>query len=117
MGDTPPWWPKTETSAASFRSPSRIAESTYCSTPTPAHNPHPEKVDPKKIQTEIRKHYAELRGCYEALLARHPTAAGKVLTRFIITPEGELTRACIQRDTTLDDDGTAKCMLQAFERI
>lgn len=132
MGDRPPWWPQTEpqapsesaASTAAFQSDSTIADATYCTIPPPKPPPHPPQVPsepnqkPEAVQTVVRNHYGEFRRCYERLLAKHPTAEGRVQARFIIAPDGGVTHACITREgTTLDHDAMANCMLEEFAKL
>jgi len=52
------------------------------------------------IQTTIRSHLSEVRGCYEAELARAPDLAGRLTVAFDIDPAGTVLDARVE-DTTL----------------
>lgn len=45
------------------------------------------------IRRIVHKHIAQLRHCYENVLATHPAAAGVVTLVFVVTPEGDVAQA------------------------
>ena len=68
-------------------------------------------------EPRVREHYGRLRSCYEALLKTNNEARGKVQTRFTIAPDGLVTTRCIDRETTVDDQGLAECVLAEFSAM
>lgn len=57
----------------------------------PPPQPGPD-LDPSVIQTIVRARFAEMRGCYEAVLAKDPQRKGRVSTRFTFGVEGKVIR-------------------------
>jgi hypothetical protein len=104
-GDLPPWW---------WKHP--IRRSLYCSNFHPGALKPGGKRPPAEIQRVVRGEYGAIGECYNALLARNRVARGLLQTRFIITPEGTVSNACVSV-ATLDDDVAAECMLDAFSRL
>jgi hypothetical protein len=57
----------------------------------------------------VRKHWNEIRYCYERELAHDPSLSGKVSMYFEIGPTGEVTVSSV-RETTLGNDSAQDCM-------
>ena len=107
IGDPPRWWYS-----------DHINRSLLCPAPypTPARQPGAKerRTPAAPIQRTIRGHYAQLRECYNALLRTNREARGKVQVRFTITRDGVVKNQCIDRETTVDDQRLAECILSEF---
>lgn len=80
------------------------------------HDRAPGRLSPDTIQTTIRQNYGRFRLCYEAGLARSPTLAGNVSTRFVIERDGHTTDVGIV-DNQLPDCQVVECIRSAYETI
>ena len=58
-------------------------------------------LDRALIRRVIAQRRAEVQACYEELLRREPTAQGKVLLRFTVTPEGKVSEAAVRPEVAL----------------
>ena len=55
---------------------------------------------PKEIISKvIRRHWPEIKECYEVVLDQHPELLGKIVMRFAIDPAGTVAKAEITEDT------------------
>ena len=68
-------------------------------------------LDKALIRRVIAQRRVEVQACYEELLRREPTAQGKVLLRFTVTPEGKVSEAAVRPEgTTLRDEKLHACL-------
>lgn len=68
-------------------------------------------LDRALIRRVIAQRRAEVQACYEELLRHEPTAQGKVLLRFTVTPEGKVSEAAVRPEgTTLRDEKLHACL-------
>ncbi len=63
----------------------------------------------------VRRHWNEIRYCYERELSHDPNLAGKVAVYFQIGPIGDVLRAEV-RETTLANEAAEQCMLENVRR-
>jgi beta-lactamase regulating signal transducer with metallopeptidase domain len=63
------------------------------------------------VSTEVKRHAAELAGCFERRLRVHPELAGEVVIHWTITSDGKVPDQCITRDTVGDTE-VADCVNQ-----
>jgi len=63
----------------------------------------------------VRRHWNEVKYCYEKELATQPGLAGKVVLHFVIGENGDVADAQV-RETTLDNPRAEGCMLQQARR-
>ncbi len=70
------------------------------------------------IRDAVREQYFPIaRSCYDELLARKPTASGKVVMSFVIVGDGEdgvVDRVELADDTTMDDPEFGLCMRESM---
>jgi len=70
------------------------------------------------IQNAVREQYFPIAGaCYEELLAREPTASGKVVLSFAIVSDGEdgvVDRVEVVDGTTMNDAEFTLCMRESL---
>jgi hypothetical protein len=74
------------------------------------------RVPPEVIQRIVREHFAGMRGCYEAGLARDPSLKGKVVVRFVIGNDGTVTSVA-DAGSDLPDPATKTCVFAAFSAL
>ncbi|HJK92225.1 MAG TPA: AgmX/PglI C-terminal domain-containing protein [Polyangiaceae bacterium LLY-WYZ-15_(1-7)] len=67
------------------------------------------------IQRVVRQHANEARYCYERRLGEHPRLAGRLVLRFVISPEGRVASASVDEDT-LGDAAVGACLAHAVRR-
>lgn len=67
------------------------------------------------IRRVIRRHYNEVRYCYEQELVRDPELAGRVAVRFIISPTGAVQMSAVQT-STLSNPRVEQCIQSAVRR-
>jgi hypothetical protein len=67
-------------------------------------------LDKEVIRPIIRSHVPEVRACYNALLATHPDAAGKVMIKFGITASGSVATSCLV-SSELHDQSVEGCIV------
>jgi TonB family protein len=56
-------------------------------------------LDKEDIRKEVRRHNAQLRGCYERALNHRPDLTGRITIRFAISPTGQVLSSGIQSST------------------
>ncbi|HOX42401.1 MAG TPA: AgmX/PglI C-terminal domain-containing protein [Myxococcota bacterium] len=72
---------------------------------------------PKEIiRRVIKQHQAQVRYCYEKELLRDPKLEGKLKVKFVIGPEGQVSRAEIV-DDELKSPAVAGCVQKVFQRL
>lgn len=70
-------------------------------------------LDKDIIRTVVRSHIGDIRSCYNMGLKENDRLAGKVVTQFVIDPEGEINHAEVL-ETTLDHEEVEECMIGAI---
>ncbi|MFM2152360.1 MAG: hypothetical protein RL199_795 [Pseudomonadota bacterium] len=63
----------------------------------------------------IRRHWNEIKYCYEKELSKDPNLAGKVSIAFVIDPVGDVGDARVS-ETTLNNGGAEQCMVSNVRR-
>ena len=63
----------------------------------------------------IRRHFAEIKFCYEQSLQQKPDLAGKVVVLFIIDASGSVSEANVA-EATLEDPNVESCVLSRIRR-
>lgn len=87
--------------------------------PVPSASPTPEESARRDyIRNVMREQYFPVaRDCYEELLARQPTAGGRVTLEFAIVGDGDagvVDRVELRDDTTIDDPEFVLCMRESM---
>ena len=59
----------------------------------------------------VRRHWNEIKACYERELNKNPNLDGKVAVNFVIGPVGDVTETTV-REASLDDANVQECMLR-----
>jgi hypothetical protein len=73
------------------------------------------KLDKDIIRRIVRAHVNEIRSCYEAGLARDPSAGGSVTVEFTIAATGKVTSSQAASSTEVDGE-IVTCITEAFTR-
>ncbi len=71
------------------------------------------RLPPEIIQRIVRQNFGRFRACYEAGLARSPTLAGTVSTRFVIGRDGNVANVG-DGGSSMPDAAVTSCVLRAF---
>lgn len=69
----------------------------------------------QEIQQVIRTHLNEIRHCYEQLLQRSPSAAGKIGVEFVVAVSGRVSSVKVA-EATLNDSGMRSCVTGRIQR-
>jgi len=72
------------------------------------------RLPPEQIQKIVRTIYHRFRTCYEQGLSRNKSLAGKVVVRFVIGREGNVTRVLIAEGTSMPDRQVVECVAKNF---
>jgi hypothetical protein len=75
------------------------------------------RLAPELIVKTIRQSSDKYRECYEAGLKRDPKLEGRVVVRFVIGRDGQVTRATTGTDTTLPDAKVTECVVRHFRDL
>jgi hypothetical protein len=67
----------------------------------------------KDLRAELRTHWAEAASCFEASLAHHPDAGGRIELRFDLADDGTPTRVS-QAGSRYPDTQTADCVEEVY---
>lgn len=73
---------------------------------------HPRKEIVPQI---IRRHFDEVKSCYDQELSRQPTLAGRIDVQFTIAPSGQISAASV-RKSTLGNAYVESCIVAALRR-
>jgi hypothetical protein len=73
-------------------------------------------LEPSVIQAAVRESYGEVRRCYELGLAKDKTLTGRVIVRFVITPDGKVIDA-VDADSELRDPDVVTCIVKVVSTI
>jgi TonB family protein len=63
----------------------------------------------------IRRHFDEVKACYDQELSLHPTLAGRIDVQFTIAPSGQVSEARVQK-STLGNGYVEICIVEAVRR-
>jgi len=74
------------------------------------------KLDKAVIQRIIRRRLNQIRYCYERELTKEPNLAGRVVVKFVIGKEGEVSAANV-KSTTMNHATAEKCFVGRFMRM
>jgi hypothetical protein len=69
-----------------------------------------------QVERVVRRRLASIRNCYEKQLAVKPDLAGRVVVKYIISPDGAVKLSQAQ-DSTLDNSKVEICMAQTVRRF
>jgi protein TonB len=58
----------------------------------------------------VAAHAADMKSCYDALLATHPATQGRVMARFAISPAGAVETSCLVR-SSMNDAAIDRCVV------
>lgn len=73
-------------------------------------------LDKEVIRRVIRHNVGRIRYCYERRLAANPKLQGKVVVRFVIGPQGNVTNA-LETSSTISDKDLSSCVVGAFRSM
>jgi hypothetical protein len=92
--------------------------------PEPAASARPLDVSqmpftPDSISQVVHAHQQQIQDCYEkTLAARDETLEGRLMTHFIITPQGTVKSAqVVKKQTTLKDKSLHACMVGVLSKL
>ncbi|MFT5359234.1 MAG: outer membrane biosynthesis protein TonB [Polyangiales bacterium] len=68
------------------------------------------------IRRVVRRHHNEIRHCYERSLQAHPELDGRVMTRFIVGPEGSVLSSSVV-ESSLQHAETELCVTRVLLRL
>jgi hypothetical protein len=73
-------------------------------------------LDQSLIQQVIKRHMAQLRYCYQKQLTNDPGLSGKVVIKFVISKDGDVSSADVQ-SSTMNDSKVEECISGRFMRF
>lgn len=73
------------------------------------------RLAPEVIKKVVRANNAKFRACYQEGLKKDPTLRGRVVTRFVIGPDGHVESAATSGD--LKDDDVKECVARATKAL
>ncbi|MBW1880044.1 MAG: energy transducer TonB, partial [Deltaproteobacteria bacterium] len=73
-------------------------------------------LDRAVIERVIRSHVSGIRACYERVLADIPGLEGRVVIRFVIGADGNVTAAAVE-ESTLNNSAVEACVVAQFRRM
>ncbi len=73
-------------------------------------------LDKSLIQQVIKRHMSQLKYCYEKQLNVDPDLAGKVVVKFVISKDGDVSSAKVH-SSTIDDSKVESCVSGRFQRF
>ena len=65
---------------------------------------------PDEVRRVVMSHYSAIQDCYTNLLKINPNIKGKVVIRFVVSPEGKVISASVV-SSTINDNEMLECML------
>jgi hypothetical protein len=68
------------------------------------------------VKVIIRRHFGEMRACYDTALQKKPDLKGKVIVRFIIAHDGSV-RTAADFGSDLPDAATIACVVGVFQSL
>jgi hypothetical protein len=76
----------------------------------------PSKLPPEVIQYIVRGNYEEFRECYEEGVRHNPALRGRVLMRFIIDPDGRVSKAD-EIGGAMPDREVVRCIVERYTQL
>jgi len=73
-------------------------------------------LDKSLIDQVIKRHMNQIRYCYQRELTKKPDLGGKVTVKFVIAPNGHVSKASI-KSSSLGDKTVEKCVTDRFMRF
>lgn len=73
------------------------------------------QLDRDIIARVIREHRREVRSCYENELQRNPDLAGRIIVRFVISPDGAVASSDVQ-ESDLGNNAVESCIVRRVRR-
>ncbi|MGH7434266.1 MAG: hypothetical protein ACRENE_01165, partial [Polyangiaceae bacterium] len=70
----------------------------------------------KDLRAELRAHWPEAASCFEASLARHPDAGGRIELRFDLDDDGALSQIS-EVGARYPDTATTECVAAVYRRV
>lgn len=67
-------------------------------------------IDKRVYQKVIRQHSNELKHCYEVALLKDKTLQGRLVTRFVVLPDGSVETVMVS-ETTLQNSEMEQCVI------
>ena len=75
------------------------------------------RIDKRLIQKVVRAHENEIRHCYDMALLKDKKLTGRIMTQFVILPDGKVERAAIvESESTLNNPEVEKCIIEHIEQ-
>ncbi len=74
-------------------------------------------MPPEVVQRVVRRDFTKIRACYDTALQRNPKLAGKIVVRFIISQDGNVTSASSEPETTLADATAVSGVVDQFKKL
>ncbi len=74
------------------------------------------RLHPSRVQAAVRAHFGDFRKCYESKLKSNPTLAGRVVPKFTIGRDGQVSEI-VDHDSDLPDPEVVACVLKVFSQI
>lgn len=68
-----------------------------------------------EVSGVIKSHLNEIRGCYEELLQRLPSASGKIAVKFVVALNGKVATVKVMK-ATLKDSAMIECVIGKVQR-
>ncbi|MFV8756663.1 AgmX/PglI C-terminal domain-containing protein [Nannocystaceae bacterium ST9] len=72
-------------------------------------------IDRDMVRRIVRAHINEVRSCYNAGLTKNPNLEGRVLIKFTIIPNGKVSSAMVEENTT-KESSVGDCIAKAVKR-
>jgi TonB family protein len=70
-------------------------------------------LEKEYIDAVVRHNLPSLRACYQERLSRDPSLEGRIVVRFVITPEGTVSTSQVQ-SSTVGDRQVGACVADCF---
>jgi hypothetical protein len=82
-----------------------------------SHSSPGSRIDPAAVQRVVRANMVQTKACYERALAKAPNLSGRVNTRFVIEPSGDVSSATSTDDTTMPNADVVRCVVAVFKSM
>ncbi|HEY5448436.1 MAG TPA: AgmX/PglI C-terminal domain-containing protein [Polyangia bacterium] len=73
------------------------------------------EISKEIIHRIVRRHFDEVKACYDQELSRQPALAGRIDVQFTIAPSGQISEASV-RQSTLGNAYVESCIVAALRR-
>lgn len=94
-----------------------VANTPSAIAPAPASSKVNGRLPPEVIQRTVRARYDVFRRCYEVALGRNAELRGRVVVRFVIGPDGNVTSVIELPETDLPDRAAVACILSEYRGL